>query len=74
MLKKVNDTIDGLKALGWTCVKSTPKEIQLRKGFHKIDMLPSGLFWVDGDKSKTYTIRDLKKKKFTRFGELSSLG
>jgi uncharacterized protein YigE (DUF2233 family) len=68
MLKKVNDTIAELKALGWDCVKSTPKEISLRKGNHVITMLPSGMFWVDGDKAQTFTIRDLKKKKFARLG------
>jgi hypothetical protein len=68
MLKKVNDTIAELENLGWSCNKSTPKEIVLTKNTHKINMLPSGIFWVDGDKATTYTIRDLKKKKFARLG------
>ena len=68
MQKKINDTINELKALGWDCTKSTPTEILLVKGDHVINMIPSGVFWVDGDKSTTYTIRDLKKKKFARLG------
>lgn len=68
MLKKVNDTIKELEGLGWTCVKSSPQEILLKKGRNKIDMLPSGVFWVNGDKTNTYTIRDLKKKKFAKLG------
>ena len=68
MLKKVNDTIAELQSLGWSCDKSTPSEILLSKGTHKINMIPSGVFWIDGDKSATYTIRDLKKKKFARMG------
>ena len=68
MLKKVNDTIAELQVLGWVCVKSTPKEILLTKGKHRINMLPSGVFWVNDNKGETFTIRDLKKKKFARLG------